>query len=117
MDMNQFKEKFEAEETYRTEVLAAIAGEIKKSGLNGPLVATPSTDGGLQTFVYDPQTADIGSQLSATDAAIAALKKAGVTNLDGMTQFDPDIDPYAWNVVYKDGGWVVNGMVEDGLGM
>ena len=113
MDITTFNERLGADVDFRTEVLSAISAEIKKNGLDGPVTIGSDNDGSLVEFVYDPQGTDPASQLAAANAAINAIKNAGVTDLSGISNFDPVIDPYAWNVVYKDGGWVVNGLVTD----
>lgn len=115
MNITEFSEKMDADGAYRTEVLSAIAAELKKTGLEGVITTTPKTDGTLKEFVYDADGTDVATQLAASHAAIQALKKSGVSDVSELSKFDPDIDPLAWNVVYKDGGWVVNGMVDDGL--
>lgn len=110
-DLQQFSEDFSKGGAKGTRFAAALAGQLRREGLTGKDVdiqITQDPNGGIGSLVVGAKSDDPLVQLQVADAALTALEKQGV-DVSGISGLDPTIDPLAWNVVYKDGGWVVNG--------
>jgi len=110
-DLQQFSRQFATDGTTRTQVAGAIASRLRQEGISGRDVDVTIAGRGdnLSEFTIGANSRDPLIQLQAANAALDVLAQQGVENLGAVTPFDPSIDPLAWNVVYKDGGWVVNG--------
>lgn len=118
MNVNQFGEVFNRDAALRTQFAAVLAQRLKEQGITGSDVSIKfqGNDGDLlSTLVVGAESNDALMQLRVADAAIKAMKDSGVTDLSEIKPIKPGIDPAGWNVVYKDGGWVINGMAGGGV--
>lgn len=107
MDLKEFSEQFENNPSLRTQYVAALSTKLADANLSLPLKFAKTPAGSISLTV-GPDSDDLLLQLRAADAAVDVLKKYGVENLEDLRPLDPETDPRAWNIVYKDGGWVIN---------
>lgn len=115
MNLQSFRTRFDQDAITRARFTAALATQLRQKGLESSDVNITVAD---NEITVQPAVAnDPLLRLQVADAAFSALQQAGITDLSGarINPIGPDPMPFdaqdlvAWNVVYKDGGWVVNG--------
>ncbi|TSE05603.1 MULTISPECIES: hypothetical protein [Aquimarina] len=111
MDLNELNLKLKNDGLTRTEFFSELTSKLKEKDIikdSTDVVIKSDDNGNLSNFVIKPGTSDAITQLDGINTTIELLKKYGVNDLESIHPFNSDIDPYSWNIVYKDGGWVVN---------
>lgn len=114
MNLSDFNKTFTTNRAFQTQVLAALSEEVTKAGIAEEITLVAAPDGSVREFLLGRDSANPGTQLAAASVAIKTLQSFGVDDLGGIATLKANIDSTAWNVVYKGGGWVVNGMQDGG---
>lgn len=112
LTVSNFNQKFEQDGVLRAQVAGALARRLREDGITSQearLNIDSTPDGKISELTVGVQSGDPLVQLQVANAALEVLKQQGVTDLKGISGLDPATDPLAWNVIYKDGGWVING--------
>lgn len=109
MDLKAFNKKFETNPGFRTQIMGQIAAEVKRSQPGEKVdLAQQLKNGHISELTLKPQGGDQLSQLSIANAAIDVLKRHGVTDLEDLKTPDSFGGLVSLNVIYKDGGWIIN---------
>jgi hypothetical protein len=101
----------ETDRRVQTQIASALSTELRNIGITShdvDISIKTGADGKLTEFVVGSKSDDPLIQLQVADAAIGVLEAQGI-DTSGISGFDPSVDPLAWNVIYKDGGWIING--------
>ena len=109
-DIQEFNNKISKDPVGGTLFATALATELKNRGIATAglqFETTKTADGGFGSLVLATNSNDPMVQLQIADAAVAVLQRQGV-DTSQIRGLDPAINPVALNVVYKDGGWIVN---------
>lgn len=111
MDVNQFNQRFINDSAVRTQLATTLAERLHANDISSKDVTFQVLGDdqlNIDSILVGSESEDLQLQLRVADAAIKALKEQGVTDLSGIKPLLPTSDPKTLNVVYKDGGWVVN---------
>ena len=115
MDLDEFGSQFQNDGALRTQFASALAAKLGEKGITSRRCCGVSmgarANNRISTFVVGGSSNDALMQLRVANAAMEVLRDQGVTDLGRVNPLNPtDNDPAQWNVVYKDGGWVINGV-------
>ncbi|MFI0977984.1 hypothetical protein ACH4SP_13415 [Streptomyces sp. NPDC021093] len=112
VDLGSFTQKFQQDSLLRTQVAGALASRLRADGItsrDAGLNLHSTSDGAISELTIGMNSNDPLVQLQVANAALEVLRENGVTDLNGISGLDPLVNPRAWNVIYKDGGWIING--------
>lgn len=111
MNLDELIEKLNDDGYTRTSFFSELTTNLRAKKIIGDfdgIEISPAEDGTIGGFVIKPGSKDPVLQLDGANTTIDLLKKYGVDDFKLIKPIDPKLDPYMWNVVYKNGGWVIN---------
>ena len=114
MKLDDFQTQFHNDVAFQQSVIDDINQAVQDAGIQATSNITAG-DSGIASVDIIPANKDTITTLAVSAAALNVLQRRGLTDIANVAVFDPKLDPLAWNVVYKGGGWVVNGMEGGGF--
>ena len=122
MDISEFTKNFKQDDELRTQLRQALQTHLDQNTAIPAGTQVVEKMEPSRSFPAEMTIPSKDSQVArqSADAAIAFLKNYGVNTTplesDAARMLDVNNqDIYGWNVVYKDGGWIVNGLEDDDL--
>lgn len=115
MNISDMENKFQSDKLFQTQFAGALAKKIQATGIpdeHSKFFITQEDGSNLISELSVGKDSDnLKYQVLIADAAVQTLKENGVTDFTGIEGMKNGNNPAALNVVYKNGGWIVNSKV------
>ncbi|WP_124421331.1 hypothetical protein [Pseudomonas sp. CMR5c] len=110
MNMDEFNQLFQNDPEIRSKLTDTIVQKMNDLGVppDDATVTLADDDDGNPVLLIDPNMENEAFNKQLAEVAIQALETHGVTDFTGVKGLSNNKDKLALNVVYKNGGWVVN---------
>lgn len=95
---------------FKSDLMKAFSeANIRKEDID--MDVSVDATGRIEGLSFKSKYGDTTVTEDMANAAKDVLEKYGVNVSDFSGKLDPNLDPYAWNVIYKDGGWIFNSKI------
>lgn len=112
MNIQDLELKFQNDKLFQAQFAASLAKNIQLNSIpdeNSEFVIEQDENEKITGLNVGKESDSAKYKILIADAAINTLKDAGVTDFSGLKGINNGVGTKAWNVVYKGGGWIVNG--------
>lgn len=118
MNMDEFNQLFQNDPEIRSKLTDTIVQKMNDLGVppDDATVTLADDDDGNPVLLIDPNMENEAFNRQLAEVAIQALETHGVTDFTGVKGLSNNKDKLALNVVYKNGGWIVNTKVGQNFG-